>query len=224
MNMPALWVRRLPLLLGLGFCLTVGVLFYQYKDRFHKPPQLKKAVQQFTMLQPPPPPPPPPEQKQPEPDIRQQKMAEPEAIPEQQPKAAQPPSEQPPADVADGNGESGPNGWNMQAGEVRIGGGGNGVGGNQMLWYGGQIQRRLEDGLQALLAGSAALKSEYSVLIDVWVDAEGAISRAELAGASGQAEVDRILSGALGKLRAEIGQAPPGNMPQPVRIRFTVRI
>ena len=99
-----------------------------------------------------------------------------------------------------------------------------GSSGNRIIWYGGQIQRQLEDGLQTLLADTAAMKSGYSVVLEVWVDAEGRITRSELSSGSGKADVDQAISAALGKLRAGIGKPPPENMPQPVKIRLISRV
>jgi TonB family protein len=85
------------------------------------------------------------------------------------------------------------------------------------------VQRRLEDGLQGLLADTEALKSNYSVILDVWVDSEGRITRTELVSGSGKADIDQAIRTALPKLKAAVGKPPPDNMQQPIKIRLTAR-
>lgn len=218
------WLRRLPVLLGIGFSLLIVLAVFVLKDKFHKPPQTKKVVQQITMIQPPPPPPPPPpEQKPPEPEVKEEKIEEPE--PEPEPEPAPEESNEPPAEELglDADGAAGSDGFGLAArkgGRSILGG----ESGNGILWYGGQIKRQVEDGLQSLLADTPAMKSSYSVIVEVWIGADGRITRSELSSDSGKADVDQALRLALPKLRASIGKAPPENMPQPIRIRLTSRI
>jgi TonB family protein len=225
MNNKYTWLRRLPVLLGLALCLLILMGVYFVKDKFHKPPQLKKVVQQITMIQPPAPPPPlPQEQKPQEPEVREEKIDEPEPMPEPAPVPDQ--SKEPtPAELGlDAEGVAGTDGFGLDAnkgGSSLLGGGG---GGNAILWYGGQIQRQLEEGLQNLLADTAAMKSDYSVIIEVWVDTDGRISRSELASGCGKANVDQAIREALPRLRLSIGKPPPENMPQPIKVRLTARI
>ena len=68
------------------------------------------------------------------------------------------------------------------------------------------------------------MHSDYKVLIEVWVDADGRISRSELVGGSGKDDIDQVLRKALIRLRTEIGKPPPENMPQPVKIRLVSRV
>lgn len=216
------WLRRLPVLLGIGFSLLIALTIWLLKDKFQKPPQAKKMVQQITVIQPPPPPPPPPEQKPPPEEIKQEKIDQPEPEPEPEPspeKADEPPAE----DLGvDAEGTAGSDGFGLaarQGGRSLLGGGG----GNAIIWYGGQIKRQVEDGLQSLLADTEATKEGYSVLVEVWIDASGRITRSELVNASGKQEVDQAIQSALQKLHANIGKPPPENMPQPVRIRLNSR-
>lgn len=218
------WLRRLPVLLGIGFALLIALGIWFLKDKFQKPPQTKKVVQQITMLQPPPPPPPPPEQKPPEPEeVKEEKVEEPEPEPEPEPEQAE---EAPPAEDLgiDAEGTAGGDGFGLAArkgGASLLGGGG---GGNAIIWYGGQIKRQVEDQLQGLLAGSDAAQSGFTVVIAVWVADDGKISRSELVSGSGKTHVDQAIRDALPRLRANIGKAPPGSMPQPVRIRVMSRV
>ncbi len=219
------WLRRTPVLVGIGLVLLVLVGIWLLKDKFQKPPQTKKVVQQITMVQPPPPPPPPPpEQKPPEPEeVKEEKIEEPEPEPEPEPTPEQ--ANEPPAEELglDADGAAGSDGFGLAAhkgGRSILGGGG----GNAIIWYGGQIKRHVEDGLQRLLTDTPAMNAAYTVIVNVWVGADGNISRCELAGGSDKPAVDQSIRDALPRLRASIGKAPPENMPQPIKIRLTSRV
>lgn len=217
------WLRRLPVLLGVGSVLLIVVGIIVLKDLFPKPPHAKKVAQQITMIQPPPPPPPPPEVKPPEPEVKEEKIEEPEPEPEPEPTPEE--SNEPPAEELglDADGAAGADGFGLAArkgGRSILGGGG----GNAIIWYGGQIKRLLEDDLQTTLVDTPAMKASYSVVVSVWIGADGGITRSELASGSGQSEVDQAIRVALPKLQASLGKAPPESMPQPIKIRLTSRL
>lgn len=218
------WLRNLPLMIGIVLALLIAIGIYFLQGMFQKTAQPKKQMQQITMIQPPPPPPPPPpEQKPPEPEPEPEKMPEPE--PEKEPEPAPEAAEEPAGEElgVDAEGGAGADGFGLvgkKGGHGLLGG----SPGSTVLWYGGQVKAGLEDELQRLLADTPARKSAYSVLLDVWVDADGGISRAELAGASGKPEVDGALRTALQALRFSLPKPPPENMPQPLKIRVTSRI
>jgi len=216
------WLRRLPVLLGIGFSLLIMLGVYLLKDKFQKPPQTKKVAQQITMLQPPPPPP-PPEMKPPEPEVKEEKIEEPE--PEKEPEPAPEEANEPPAAELglDADGSAGSDGFGLAAhkgGRSILGG----TPGSAIIWYGGQIKNQLDDSLQNLLVDTPAMKSGYTVMIDVWIDNDGRITKTELSSGSGKPEVDAAIRAALPGLKADIGKPPPENMPQPVKIRVTSRI
>lgn len=216
------WLRRLPVLLGIGLGLFTALGVWWLADKFQKPPQTKKVAQQITMIQPAPPAPLPPEQKPPE-EIKAERVEETEPAPEPEPSPE--PDQAPPAEEPglDADGTAGSDGFGLAAhkgGRSILGGGG----GNAILWYGGQIQRQVENGLQSLLADTAASRAGYSVILEVWVDADGGISRSELSGSSGKADLDQAIRAALPRLRASVSRPPPENMPQPIRIRLNSRV
>ena len=217
------WLPRLPVVLGSIFSLLLVLAIYLLQQQFQKPPHTKRMVQQLTMIQQPPPPvvmqqaPSEPEQKiETLSEVLPEKEAEP--APEQTEEAAL-------GELGlDAEGVAGGDGFGLTAqkgGRALLGGG---TPGNVMLWYGGQIKNKLEEGLQNLLAGTTAMHSDYKVLIEVWVDADGRISRSELVGGSGKDDIDQVLRKALIRLRTEIGKPPPENMPQPVKIRLVSRV
>jgi periplasmic protein TonB len=232
LNIRLLRARLLWALFGMAFCLLLAVaLYFLFGTVRQAVPSVKRNVQQVSLLAPSPPPLPPlrPEIKPPP----QQRMLAPamsEQIPQQQ---SQTKSLQPKQIGQQGSPQAalaldadGVPGGDVFALSAQSGSGslsGNGAG-NGLLWYGGQVQRRLEEGLESLLADTAASKTEYSVQIRVWVDAVGRISRSELASSSGKEDVDRSLRAALAKFSAEIGQQPPLNLPQPLTIELIARL
>jgi protein TonB len=224
MNQKNKWLRRLPLIVGVVLSLVVATAVYLMKDLFQKGPQTKRVVQQISVVQPPPPPPPPPEQKPPEPEVKEEKIEEPE--PEKEPEPAPEQAEEaPPGEQlgVDGEGSAGSDAFGLAArkgGRSLLGG----TPGSVILWYGGQIKRVLDSELHALLEDTHAKKASYAVMLDIWITPDGRLERAELAGASGKPEVDQAIRAALPKLRLALQKPPPGNMPQPVRVRLTSRI
>jgi len=209
-------LRYLPVALGVALTLLIAVAVFFLKDLFEKPPQTKKTVQQITVIQPPPPPP-PPEQKPPEPEIKEEKIQEPKPEPEPEPET---PEEAPPSEDlgVDADGTAGSDGFGLvgkKGGRGLIGGGG----GNAIIWYGQQVQKEVSASLQQRLDGDVRRK-KFSALASIWIGDDGTINRAELAGSSGDAEVDAALRQALGNLRSKLNQPPPPSMPQPIKVRI----
>jgi protein TonB len=215
-------LRYLSVAIGLVLVLLVAVGVYFAKGLFEKPAQTKRQVQQVTIIQPPPPPP-PPEVKPPEPEVKEEKIEEPE--PEKEPEPAPEEANEPAGDQlgVDAEGGAGSDAFGLAArkgGRSLLGG----TPGSAILWYGGQIKKGLEDELHNLLAETDARKASYSVTLDIWIGQDGQVNRAELTGASGKPEVDQAIRSALPKLKLALQKPPPENMPQPVRIRVTSRI
>jgi TonB family protein len=227
-----LWLRRLPMLIGLVLSLAVGVTVYLLRDLFQKAPTNKRVVQQISVVQPPPPPPPPPVQKPPEPEIKEEKLPEPEPEPEKEPEPALEESQEPASDQlgVDAAGGAGSDAFGLQARKggrplLAGGGGGLGAGGSMIHWYGGQVRQQVADELDRLLsAESHARRNAYAAIVDIWVGPDGRLSRAELSGSSGKPEVDQAIREALPRLSLNMPKPPPANMPQPVRIRVTSRL
>ena len=206
-------LRYLPAAIGLSLVLLIALGVYLMRDLFQKPVQTKKQIQQITVIQPPPPPPPPPPQeKPPEPEVQEEKIEEP---PEPEQQAEEPP---PGEDLGvDAEGGAGSDSFGLvgkKGGHGLLSGGA----GNAMIHYGQQMQKEIADALQRSLKNEARQK-KYSVLANIWIGPDGSVTRAELSGGSGDAEVDEALRLALGGLRLRL-KAPPENMPQPVKIRI----
>lgn len=215
------WAKRLPVIIGVVLAVLIVVGIYFLKGMFQKPPQTKKVMQQITMLQQPPPPP-PPEIKPPEPEVKEEKIEEP--LPEKEPEPAPEEADEPPAAELglDADGSAGSDAFGLAAhkgGRSILGG----SPGSAILWYGGQIKRQLDDSLQNLLADTPAMKTGYSVILEVWIAADGNIERCELVEGSAKKEVDQAIRNVLPRLKLNLGKPPPENMPQPIKIKLTAR-
>lgn len=215
-------LRFLPLLIAIAATLLIAVAVYFLQDMFRKPAQAKKQIQQVTLIQPPPPPPPPPpEQKPPEPEPEPEKLPEPEKEPEPAPEPAEEPAgEELGVDAEGGAGGDGFGLMGKKGGRGLLGG----SGGSAILWYGGQVKRGLEEALQKSLADSSARQEAYTVQLQVWVNSDGSVGRAELSGSSGKADVDQAIRAALAGMHFTLPKAPPPEMPQPLQVRVTSRL
>lgn len=162
---------------------------------------------------PPPPPPPPKEEKKPEPkeDKKEVKVESPKA-PVPQPAQNEPLKME--GAAGDGNSAFG-------AGTVgrEYTGGTVGATGMQQGLYAGRLQRHLQE----QLGRNRKLKeSDYRVTLRIWLRRDGSVDKAELAQSTGSEALDDLLREALMQIGA-MREAPPENMPQPIRIRVTAR-
>ena len=158
-----IWLQSLPVLLGIIFSISIVLAIYQLQHQFQKPLHVKKIVQQLTMIQPLLPLLAP---------ITGQLHQEPE-FKEEKNRERAPPVGELGLDVEAWQGRTA-SVWLRDRSILA------GNGGSIVLWYGGQIKNKLEDGLQILLADTPAMRFSYKVIIEVWVDAEGHISRSEM--------------------------------------------
>lgn len=215
------WLRNVPLIIGLILTLVIVVVVLWLQNSFQKPAQVKKQTQQITLVQPPPPPPPPPEEKPP-PEPEPEKLPEPE--PEKEPEPAPEPDQQPAGEElgVDAEGGAGSDAFGLlgkKGGRGLLGG----SGGSAILWYGSQVKQGLEQALQDKLVDSSINRAAYSVLLSVWIAADGSISRTELTGSSGKPDIDRVIVNVLPTIRFSLAKPPPETMPQPIKIRVTSR-
>ncbi len=95
------------------------------------------------------------------------------------------------------------------------------AGGERMAFafYTNGLQRYLQE---ALAKDKRLRGADYRLIVRLWLGGDGSIRRVELAGSSGNPEVDAQVRSALGALAA-VPDAPPANMPQPVRLRISNR-
>ena len=151
------------------------------------------------------PPPPPPQQEE-------QKIEEP-MIKEEAPKEA--PPDEPPL----GTGIQGPGsdsfGLGNKAGNGRIGGGD----GSKWGWYASQVQSRIQ---QALQQNRKTRTASMNLKVRVWADPSGRISRAQLAGSTGDPSLDNALRDEV-LTGLQLPEPPPAGMPAPITLRVTAR-
>lgn len=191
-----------------------------------KPPERMMVIS----LPPPPPPPPPVKKPDPPPEPPKQKedmtKIDKEEIKDKPPEAPKPKDEPPPAALATGiKGGSGPDmglassGNGLGGGNGTIGGGNGGRGGSEFGRYAAQVQSRVAD---ALRGNGRVRTASLTVEARIWVDANGRIERARLAGSSGDSALDReIADGVLSGL--QLPSAPPAGMKMPITMRITAR-
>lgn len=212
--------RQLPKLIGVLVVIGVTLAIIAWlRDFLQQPAPVPKQVAQQITLLPPPPPPPKLEEKPPQPEI------EPEPVEIEEPEAMEdlpdPVADDPPAGDnlgLDAEGGAGADGFGLiglKGGRGLLAGAG-----DPHIAYAAQVQRRIEE---ALAEQKAVRRQAYSVVAKIWVDATGHIARAELAGSTGDTDVDRSLERNLIAL-PPLAQAPPADMPQPIRLRISSRL
>jgi TonB family protein len=209
----------------------VGLAFLMGGD--DKPPTRKVNELQIVNIEPPPPPPPPPEpppepiqQEQPEPEmIEQPEIEQPEVKPEDPPEEM-PPSEAdsndaPPGDLGlDAVGEGPGDSFNLvgNPGGTGLFGGGAG-GGSRWGKYAAMMQAELE---AALRKNKKINTSQMNgVLVRVWVDQTGRITRGRITKSTGNPELDAEIEGTI--VGVVFSTTLPRDMPMPVKVRFDGR-
>jgi protein TonB len=195
--------RRHPwraLIIGLVVIGTLGWFLYKTltaTDTGAKRPR----IQEISLVMPPPPPPLPPP-----PEIKEEiKIPDPQPVPQEQP--AGPPPEGIPEGPAGG-----------MATDIGIGSGEIGFG-TRFGWYGALVKERIEE---SIAKNDKLRAADYRVMVSVWVNAQGLVTRAELANSSGDAELDSALQKALRSL-GTVREGAPKDMPQPIKLRITAR-
>jgi len=165
----------------------------------------------------PPPPPPPKEEKKPEPPKEQKEVQQ-----QQEQKQTPPPDNNVKIQEKGSDSGSGPQSGTVTNTDLKNmnqnsgkGSGGRGVL-NPFNVYAGTIKNEL----QRILSRRADLKRrQYRVEVDVWVNDDGSLKKAELLGTTSDADTDAAIRSALAEL-PKFSEAPPLRMPQPIRLRI----
>jgi len=94
-----------------------------------------------------------------------------------------------------------------------------GKGGSRFGWYAGIVSKTITD---ALGRNNVTRTASYSVMVRIWSDSSGRVTRAKLSGSSGDALVDdairrEVLSG------LQLPEPPPEGMPMPIVMRIAER-
>lgn len=213
------WFARIAL--GVVLVAFVGMVAWGALSLIGDTKTSKKRVVNITLVAlppPPPPPPPPPEEKLPEPEVKEEvKLPEPE---QQQAEEAAPASEELGLDAeASGSGDSFGLAAKKGGKDITQLGGPLTVNRAQFAWFTGLVQGQLQEQLHK---NAKLRRADYRIVVRVWFTDDGRIDHYELVGSSGNAEIDRNLKLAMEEM-PRLKQAPPADMPQPVKLRVTSR-
>ncbi|MCQ9377635.1 TonB C-terminal domain-containing protein [Methyloversatilis sp. XJ19-49] len=208
-------------LVGMG---VVGYGGYWLKSQFSTPSAPTRQVTKISIIPdtPPPPPPPPREEKRPEPKEQKDVKVE-------QPKPVEAPPQQAEQLKMEGAAGDGPSAFASGdvTNEYKGGDVGSTIGGApakpsrmQYAFYTNALQRHIQD---ELARNRNVKQIDYRVVVKVWLGRDGSIQRAVLDDSTGDDKADSALSAALADMRA-FRDAPPADMPQPIRLRITNRL
>jgi len=159
----------------------------------------------------PPPPPPPKEEKKPEPPKEEKREMKVEPPKEQPPQAQNEPLKM--------EGAAGDGGGPFAAGSVGRDYVGGNIGGMQQGLFAGRLQRHIQDELNR---HRKLREADYRVVLRLWLRRDGSVERAELASGTGSEALDQQIRDAVLQIGA-MREAPPENLPQPMRVRVTAR-
>ena len=215
------FLRRYRVAIGFGTALVLlggGAFAAYFLSSKPAPPRSPQEI--MVHLEPPPlpPPPPPPPPKTPPPPrekmVEQPPVKPQEAKPKAEAKIDKPPglpgpkASGPPSDF--GIGGSGGNGGGL--------GGGDG-GQSKFGWYAEEVQNRIAE---ALHQNSKTQNATLQLKIRIWADSSGRITRAELAGSSGDPAVDAAIRNEV-LIGLQLADPPPQDMPMPIIMRVIAR-
>lgn len=204
------FLRHVPAALAGVIALAVvgGVVAFA-RNMLSNPSDVRKSpIQQVKIIrppeqkiEPPPPPPPPPE----------------EEIPDDVPEEAN--DDAPPAEQLglDADGSAGADGFGLLA---RKGGRDLLASGGAFTSYAALLKNEILDRLQE---NGRARAGAYSIVVRVWLSADGGVERVKLVSSTGDRELDSAIESVLSGMQ-RVAQAPPPEMPQPVSLRIVSRI
>jgi TonB family protein len=187
------------------------------KDR---PRRAVPSVVQLKLITPPPPPPPPPK---PEEKVVEEKVPTPEMkvdeINERPP--SETPDDAPPGPPAlDALGEGAGDGFGLAGKPGGSGyGGGGGGGGSRFGWYYGKVR----DSVYQAIERRRRLKDQkLEVTAQVWLDGSGRVENVRLLNSTGKSDLDELIIESL-RTMAQLDEAPPRDLPQPINVRLGAR-
>jgi periplasmic protein TonB len=207
--------RFLPIILG-GFIVTtlgVGAVALMRNFLQSTPSPQKALVQEVHLIRPPPPPPdlPPPPPPPPEEKVN---IPDPQNQPDPKPSDEPPPSEQLGLDA---EGSAGGDEFGLAAHK-----GGRDLletGGSAYAWYAGLLKNEILDQLNG---EKRARGGDYTVILRVWVRADGSVDKVRVTQSSGNHDRDQAIEQAVSRI-ARLSQAPPVGMPEAISLRIVSR-
>ena len=209
--------------IGVGaVALVVIVVFSQALTKASRGPMHRAP--EMVMVRPlgptPPPPPPPPPQNLPKQEMmRQDALTDQDIKPEDQPQAE-------PANALGtnltGNGPADGFGLGRRDQGIFAAGGngdGRGSGASRFGWYAAGVIQSVSD---ALRQNPVTRNAKFDVRVRIWADLTGRVTRARLAGSTGDPVIDdaiknKVLTG------FQLQQPPPDGMPMPIVMRLIAR-
>ena len=207
-----IWMQRVAIAMA-ALLLVLGAAWL-VKNLMSGNASVRKPVTTIKIMPDTPPPPPPPKEPP-----KEQPKEQPKEIKMEPPKPQETP--QPPAEALKMEGAAGDGPSPFAAGAVNNDYTGQKIGGGKGMaayaWYTDQIKTGIEE---ALAAQKELAKAQYRVNVHIWLARDGRVERAELKGSSGDPATDKLISKALAALAA-LSEAPPEDMPQPVKLRIT---
>ncbi len=211
-----------------GFAIGVGavvvvviVIFSQALTKGGKGPARREGA--MVMVRPmgptPPPPPPPPQQTVPRQEMMQQSaLTDQDIKPEDRPQEA-------PANALgtnlQGNGPADGFGLGRRDQGIFAGGGGGagGPGGSRFGWYAAGVSQAVSE---ALRQNPVTRDAKFDIRVRIWSDGTGRVTRARLAGSTGDPVVDDAIKNKV-LLGFQLQQPPPDGMPMPIVMRLVAR-
>jgi TonB family protein len=224
------FVQRHRGLVLIGVIVLIGVGVY-FASRALSGHQSAARQEDFTVIRLPPPPPPPPPKPQPTPPPQQtpppeqqqeQKMVEQQPV--QDEKKQEPPKEKPDAPAPLGTSITGPGGGpdlGLGSGPGGGGGWGNGGagGGSKYGWYASEVQSRIAD---AVRNNSRTRRASMNVIIRIWPDSTGRITKVHVSGSTGDPALDATLQNDI-LTGLQLTDPPPADMPLPIVMRLSAQ-
>jgi TonB family protein len=99
------------------------------------------------------------------------------------------------------------------------GGGGGGRGGSRFGWYANAVIKAVTE---ALRKNPVTRDASFTVKVRIWADVAGRITRAKLAGSTGNLALDDAIRGGV-LTGFQLPEAPPEGLPMPIVMRLTAR-
>jgi len=215
--------RRLVLFCAL---LVIGVGVYFASQALSGSGQSSPRQDEMEMVMLPPPPPPkveptPPPQEQPTPEQQEdQKMVEQQPVQEEKKEDAPKPKDAP---APLGTSFTGPGGGQDLGLGSGLGGGGGygsgGGGGSKYGWYASEVQSRVAE---ALRNNARTRTASMSLLIRIWPDSNGRITKVRLGGSTGDPSLDATLQNDI-LTGMQLADPPPPDMPLPIVMRVSAQ-
>ena len=170
-----------------------------------------------------PPPPPPPLHAPPPPMETEQKMIAQEPVSANESKPAEAPASELPTVGTSIQGNGPPDAFGVGQGKSYFGGGkappNTSGGGSQWGWYASQVRTTLSLALQK---NTHTRTAEFRVVVRIWSDQTGRITRARLERSTGDATLDKAITDEV-LVGHVLQEPPPDGMPMPIKLQLSAR-